>query len=66
MKILIEGGRLIDPANSLDGRYDIVIEKRKVLELITKQHSANNFYDDNIETINYVKDIPNLFAYFVE
>jgi dihydroorotase len=31
MKTLIEGGRLIDPANKLDGRYDLVIEKRKVI-----------------------------------
>jgi dihydroorotase len=31
MKILIKGGRLIDPANNLDGLYDLVIEKRKVI-----------------------------------
>ena len=48
------------------GAIDIPFEKRKVLELISKQHSRNNFYDDNIETVDYVKDIPDLFAYFVE
>jgi dihydroorotase len=31
MKILIKGGRLIDPANSRDGLFDLVIDKRKVL-----------------------------------
>ncbi len=31
MKILIKGGRLIDPANDRDGLYDLVIDKRKVL-----------------------------------
>ena len=30
MKILIKGGRLIDPANNRDGLYDLIIEKRKV------------------------------------
>ena len=48
------------------GAINIPLEKRKVLELITKQHSTNNFYDDNVDTIDYVKDIPHLFAYFVE
>lgn len=30
MKLLIKNGRLIDPANQLDGLYDILIEKGKV------------------------------------
>ena len=30
MKILIKGGRVIDPANTIDGSYDILIEKGKI------------------------------------
>ena len=30
MKTLIYGGRVIDPANSLDGLYNILLEKGKV------------------------------------
>ncbi|MGE4354488.1 MAG: dihydroorotase [Oscillospiraceae bacterium] len=30
MKLLLKGGRLIDPANNLDGRYDLLIEDGKV------------------------------------
>lgn len=47
-------------------KIHIPLEKRKVLEILTKQYSINNFYDDNIETINFVKNIPNLNSYLVE
>lgn len=48
------------------GVIDIPLEKRKVLEVISKQYSIINFYDDSYETINLVKDIPELNAYFVQ
>ena len=48
------------------GLIDIPIEKRKVLELVAKEYTTVNFYDDNIATVDFVKDIPNLFAYLVE
>jgi len=49
-----------------EGEIDIPREKRKVLEIISKQHSENNFYDDNFETIEFIRDIPNIRAYLVE
>lgn len=33
MKILIKGGRLIDPANDIDGLHDLLIEKGKVKQV---------------------------------
>ncbi len=33
MKILIKGGRLIDPANGIDGPHDLLIEKGKVKQV---------------------------------
>ena len=48
------------------GAINIPLEKRKVLEIISKQHLSTNFYDDNDETIEFVKDIPKLNAFLVE
>jgi len=48
------------------GVIDIPTEKRKVLEVLTPQYSKTSFYDDNVETIEFVKDIPNLNSYVVE
>ncbi|QPJ63328.1 MAG: dihydroorotase [Candidatus Nitronauta litoralis] len=33
MKILIKGGRLIDPANEIDGPHDLLIEKGKIKQI---------------------------------
>ena len=33
MQILIKNGRVIDPANNLDGTYDILIEKNKIAQV---------------------------------
>ncbi len=33
MKILIQNGRLVDPANSLDGNYDVLIEEDKIAKV---------------------------------
>ena len=30
MKIVIQGGRIIDPANGVDGVYDLLIEDGKI------------------------------------
>lgn len=48
------------------GVVNIPLEKRKVLEIISTQYSTINFYDDSYETIELVKDVSGLFAYFVE
>ncbi len=34
MKLLIKGGRLIEPSRKLDGRYDVLVEGGKVAEII--------------------------------
>lgn len=49
-----------------EGGINIPLEKRKILEVICKQHFVINFYDDNIQTIEFVKNIPGLNAYLVE
>jgi len=33
MSLLIKGGRVIDPANNIDGIYDIVVDGGKVVEV---------------------------------
>jgi len=48
------------------GLINIPVEKRKVMEIIAKQHLITYFYDDNIETIEFIKNIPGLKAYLVE
>jgi len=48
------------------GKIDIPVEKKIVLEVLAKQHSFSNYYDDNLDTIEFVKYIPNLNAYLVE
>lgn len=32
MKTLILGGHLIDPANGMDGQYNLLLEKGKILD----------------------------------
>jgi len=51
MKILIKGGRLIDPANDRDGFYDLVIDKRKVLA-VEKQGELSEKDRDGAEVID--------------
>ena len=51
MKILIKGGRLIDPANNRDGLFDLVIEKRKVLE-VTKPGELSAKGNEGAEIID--------------
>jgi dihydroorotase len=34
MEILIRGGRLIDPAQGIDGLYDLLIDKGRVVDVI--------------------------------
>ncbi|MEW6776669.1 MAG: dihydroorotase [Bdellovibrionota bacterium] len=34
MKLLIRGGRLIEPSLGLDGRYDVLVEDGKVIDLV--------------------------------
>jgi dihydroorotase len=51
MKILIKGGRLIDPANDRDGFYDLVIDKRKVLA-VEKQGQLSEKDIDGAEIIS--------------
>ena len=36
MKTLIKNGRLIDPANQIDGPYDLLLEKDKILGIEPK------------------------------
>ena len=33
MKILVQGGRVIDPANNIDGQLDILIDRGKIIEV---------------------------------
>ena len=35
MKILIKNGRVIDPANNIDGAYDILVENSKISQVAT-------------------------------
>jgi dihydroorotase len=46
MKILIKNGRVVDPANNIDGIYDILVENDKISE-VTKNitTSADNIID---------------------
>ena len=45
MKTLIFGGRVIDPANGLDGRYNLLLEKGKVAWIGAEQPEADEFID---------------------
>ncbi len=40
MKTIIRGGRLIDPANGLDGEYDLVIEEGRIAQVAEKGAGA--------------------------
>ncbi len=33
MKLLIKGGRIVDPASRIDGIFDILIEKGKIVDI---------------------------------
>ncbi len=46
MKILLKNGRLIDPINDLDGKYDILIANGKILKL------EKNINEDDLKVIN--------------
>ena len=45
MKTLIHGGRLIDPANKLDGRYNLLLEDGKVAWVGTSLPDADQTVD---------------------
>ena len=45
MKTLIYGGRVIDPANDLDGQYNLLLEEGKVIWIGTESPAAENTID---------------------
>ncbi|MBI4744949.1 MAG: amidohydrolase family protein, partial [Deltaproteobacteria bacterium] len=51
MQLLIKGGRVIDPANKIDGTYDILVEDGKIIS-VTVHNSAIRNPKSAIETID--------------
>ena len=45
MKILIYGGRVIDPANGLDGQYNLLLEGGKIIWVGTENPEADEQID---------------------
>ena len=42
MKLIIKNGRVIDPANNIDGKYDIVIEKGLIQSVTPSGKSSDD------------------------
>ncbi len=42
MKLIIKNGRVIDPANNIDGKYDIVIDKGLIQSVAPSGKSSDD------------------------
>ena len=38
MKLLLKGGRVVDPANSIDGLFDVLVEDGKIAAVAPDMH----------------------------
>ena len=48
MKLRIDNGRVIDPANNIDGRFDVLVEGGKITAVAEDLRGAANVLNEEI------------------
>jgi len=51
MKKLIKGGRVIDDANGVDGRFEVLVEDAKVAAVLIPEEAAKHEKDDQVQVL---------------